>query len=263
MIPDREHLLFKATEDYSHGVRSVDPVQCDNRTSADGERRNSSILVWLRGHRVVFVNEPAKDVVTMHDLQRGGDVQAFARHRYLKIDASVRALLVVMVDVLRKDPFEMAMAQNEQPIEAFGANRPYPAFRESVGPRRSDWRLDHSDAFGTEHLVKSGGELGVPVSDEELEGATSVRQITDQIASNLSDERAGRMISNTENMYFSRRQLDDEEYIELLEKHRVHCEEVGGQYALHLRTKELRPCRPAPRCRPEAVSTQDPSDRTG
>lgn len=135
MIPDRELLLLKAMEEYSDGVRSVDPVQCDNRISADGERRNSLRLVWLCSHQVVFVDEPAKNVVTVDVPQRGSDGEAFARHRHLKIDASVRALLVVMADVFSKDSVEVAAANDEQPVQAFGANCPYPAFRESVGPR--------------------------------------------------------------------------------------------------------------------------------
>jgi hypothetical protein len=43
-------------------------------------------------------------------------------------------LLVEMTDVVVKDSFEMATSQNEQPVEAFGANRPDPAFRVGVGP---------------------------------------------------------------------------------------------------------------------------------
>ena len=128
----------------------------------------------------------------------------------------------------------MAVANDEQPIEAFGANRSYPAFRVGVRPWRSDRCLDHADSLGAEHLVERSGELGVPVSDEELDGAPSFGQITDQVAGELGDEGAGRMLGDSEGMYLSRRQFDDEEHIELLERHSVYREEVGGQHAVGL-----------------------------
>jgi len=216
----------------------------------------------LCGRRVVF-NEPAKNVLTMDALQRGSGDDLFAGHGHAEIDTSVRALSVVVADILTKYSFEVTVAQNDEPVEAFGADRPHPSFRESVGPRRSNWRLDHPHSLGAEHLVETCGELGVPVSDEELDGAPLVNETTDQIASNLGDERAGRMASHTEDVHFSGRQLDDEEHVELLERHGVHREEVGGQHALRLGTKELRPCRTAPWGGPQAMSAQDPSNRTG
>jgi hypothetical protein len=132
-----------------------------------------------------------------------------------------------------------------------------------AGPRRSDWRLDHPDSLGAEYLVETCGELGVPVSDEEPDGAPLVKQIADQVASCLSDERTGRMASHAEDVHFPGRQLDDEDHVELLERHGVHREEVGGKHALRLGTKELRPCRTAPWGGTQAMTAQDPSDRAG
>jgi len=104
--------------------------------------------VSLCGRPVVFVNEPAKNVLTMDALQSGSGDGPFAGHRYLKIDATMRTLSVVVADILTKYSFEVTVAQNDEPDEAFGADRPHPSFRESVGPRRSDWRLDHPDSLG-------------------------------------------------------------------------------------------------------------------
>ena len=147
--------------------------------------------VSLCGRPVVFVNEPAKNVLTMDALQFGSGDGSFVGHGYLKIDATMRPLSVVVADILTKYSFEVTVTQNDEPVEAFGADRPHPSFRESVGPRRSDWRLDHPDALGAEYLVETCGELGVPVSDEELDGAPSVKQIADQVASCLGDAPVG------------------------------------------------------------------------
>jgi hypothetical protein len=70
--------------------------------------------VSLCGRPVVFVNEPAKNVLTMDALPFGSGDGSFVGHGYLKFDATMRPLSVVVA-------------------EAFGADRPHPSFRES-GP---------------------------------------------------------------------------------------------------------------------------------
>ena len=117
------------------------------------------------------------------DVQRrgSGDDRA-VRDRHAEVDSPVRALLVVVPDVAEKDSFEVTVAQNEQPVETFCPHRPHPALRVRVGPRRSDRCLDYPDALRAEHLVEAGGELGVPVPDEELDRATAVGEIADQVA---------------------------------------------------------------------------------
>ena len=152
------------------------------------------------------------------------------------------------------------MAEDDDPVEAFCPHRSQPALCVRAGSRRSNRRLDHSDAFGAKQLVEAGGELDVPVPVEELDGATPAGEITDQVASNLGDERTGRMVGDSEDAHLSCRQSDDEEHVELLERHGVHREGVRGQHAVGLGTKELRPGRAAPWNRSETMSTQDPSD---
>src|ERR1039458_7923905 len=95
--------------------------------------------VWLRGYRAVLVNEAAEHVVAT-GLERRGSGGDPSSGGHLKVDATTGPLLVVATDVVPKDVFEMAMAQNEQHVEAFGANRPHPAPRDPPGPRRSNGR---------------------------------------------------------------------------------------------------------------------------
>jgi hypothetical protein len=135
----------------------------------------------------------------------------------LKIGASVRPLAVVVADVLAKDSFERSMSQNEQPVKAFCTHGPHPAFRVGIGSRRSNRCFDHPDALGAKYLVETGRELRVTVSDEELDGSTSVQEITDQIASYLGNERTSRMVRDTQDVYLSSRKFDDEEHVELFE----------------------------------------------
>src|SRR5664280_2728718 len=175
----------------------------------------------------------------------------------------MRTLLVVVAGVRTRDPFEVAMAQDRQPVEAFRTSSPHLTLRVGIGPRRSDWRLDHPDVLGVEHLVEAGRELGVPIPDQELDRSSAVHQITDQVAGYLGDERTGRMFGDTEDVHLPSRQFDDQEHVELLERHRVHGEEARSQHAVRLRGQEFGPHGATPWGRPQVRSAQDPSDRTG
>src|ERR1017187_7225467 len=82
----------------------------------------------------------------------------------------------------------MATTENECPIEALCSDRPHPAFRVGIGSRRSDRRLDDSDALRSKYLVEAGRELGVPIPNEELDRSTPVHKVCDQHAVRLRTE---------------------------------------------------------------------------
>jgi hypothetical protein len=130
---------------------------------------------------VVLVDETAEHVVTMDVEQWGIGRCSVVGHGYLKVDTTMRALPVVVIDIFTKYPFEMTLAQDEHPVEAFGPHRPDPTLRKGIGPRRSDRCLDHPDALGPKDLLEAGRELGVSIPNEELDGSTTVQEITDQV----------------------------------------------------------------------------------
>ncbi len=170
-------------------------------------------------------------------------------------------MLVVMADVVAKDGFEMTTAKNERPVEALFTYGPYPALRDRVRAWRPDGCLDHLDAFRGEHLVEAGGELRVAVSDQEPERPSVLGEIACEVAGNLGDEGAGRMIGDPEDVDYAALELDDEHHIELGETDRVHDEEVGGQDAARLGGEELLPGRSTARSWSEPVAAKDPADR--
>ena len=62
----------------------------------------------------------------------------------------------------------------------------------------------------------------------------------------------------------SRPELDEEQNVESLEPDRLHRKEVAGQDPVRLSSQELRPGRTGtPRCRAEAVRSEQPPDRRG
>jgi hypothetical protein len=71
------------------------------------------------------------------------------------------------------------------------------------------------------------------------------------------------MFADAEDVDLASRQFDDEQHVELLERHGVHSEEIRGQHAVGLGAKELRPGGTTPWSGPQARSAQDSSHRRG
>src|ERR1039458_9973111 len=168
---------------------------------------------------------------------------------------------VVMPDVVAKDCFEMMTAKNERPVEALFSDGSHETLCIRVRTGRSHRCLDHLDTFGGEHLVEAGGELCVAVRDEELKGPTLLGEIPCEVAGNLGDEGAGRMIGDPEDVDYAALDLDDEQHIELGALAGVHDEEVGGQDAARLGGEELLPPRSTARSWSGTVASKYPADR--
>jgi hypothetical protein len=72
-----------------------------------------------------------------------------------------------VVDVDAQGAVELALSEDQQPVQAFGSCGPDEALGVRVGLRRAKRRLDHVDACGAEDVVEGGGELRVAVADQE------------------------------------------------------------------------------------------------
>jgi hypothetical protein len=94
-------------------------------------------------------------------------------------------VLVVVAAVDAEQVLE-AVAEDQDPIEAVGANRAYPTLGEGVCVRRLDRRADHLDAFRPEDLLEGAAELRVAIMDEEPERLLIV-QLHGEVACLLGD----------------------------------------------------------------------------
>src|SRR6516164_3384992 len=81
----------------------------------------------------------------------------------------VRAMNVIVLDVLTQDQPQVPFAGDQHPVQALSAGTGNPALRDSVRTRRPDRRPDDPHADRGEHGIERRGELGVPVPDQELE----------------------------------------------------------------------------------------------
>ena len=93
----------------------------------------------------------------------------FELHRFgrLKRESAVRAFAVVVLDVDAQDVFEVAAADDQEPVETFGSDGSDEPLGVRVRLRRSHRRVDHADSFAAEHLVEGSGELAVAIVDQE------------------------------------------------------------------------------------------------
>ena len=127
----------------------------------------------------VFVDQAAEpvdpfDLLTV--VRAGWRLRGWQRD--LEADASVRPVRVVVLDVDGEGVLEVAAVADQQPVEAFGADRADSAFGVGVRLRCPRRGADHSDAVGGEDVVERGGELRVAVADQQLEPAPACALIS-------------------------------------------------------------------------------------
>src|SRR5215470_17881783 len=84
----------------------------------------------------------------------------------------VRAMNVIVLDVLTQDQPQVPLAGDQHPVQALTPGAGNPPFRDRVRTRRLNRCLDDPHANSGEHRVERRGELGVPVPDQELEAVS-------------------------------------------------------------------------------------------
>src|SRR6266540_4414463 len=156
--------------------------------------------------------------------------------------------------------FEVAATNDEQPVEALGADSADEALGVCVRLWCADWCLDHRDAFAVEDLVEGGAELAVAVMDQEAHPFEDACEA--EVARLLGDpgaRRVGRAASKVDAAAF---EFDEEEHVEASERDRLDGEEIAGEHAGGLLAEELPPARAqAPRRGSKTIGKQDAPDR--
>jgi hypothetical protein len=110
------------------------------------------------------MQETAEQVTSAHltsfiltdDGQSGGSV------RRLKPERPVGTVPVVVLDVDSKDLLQMAASNDQQPVQALGADGVDPPFCVGVRGRRPSWRHQHLGTLRGEHVVEASTERGHP-----------------------------------------------------------------------------------------------------
>jgi hypothetical protein len=179
------------------------------------------------------------------------------------IQALVRAVIIEMAHVTVKNNSGVSLVVDQQPVGALSADAADEPLRIAVRPRRTGRDLHHGDAFAGEDGIKGGGELGVPVADQEAEGADLITEVGQQVAGGLSGP--GRCVSGyPEEVHPAGADLHDEQNVKAAQGEGVEGEEVRGQQAGGLRVQEGPPPGVGPPwCWAEPSGGQDPPDGAG
>jgi hypothetical protein len=79
-----------------------------------------------------------------------------------------------MLDVGVQDLFEVAAADDQEPVETLVADGADESLRVGVGLWGLHRRVDHLDSFPVEEFVEGGGELAVAIVDQEARSFENV-----------------------------------------------------------------------------------------
>jgi hypothetical protein len=178
-------------------------------------------------------------------------------------EAAMRAVLVVVSDVLVEQGSELAFVADDGPVEEFVAEGAHPSLRVRVGLWGAWWRPDGRDGGAGEDGVERRGEVSGAVADQEPE-SMCVGESHQQVANRLGGPRTGRVGGDSGEVDPSRGDFDDEEDVESAEACSVDAREVGRDDPGCLGANELRPGRSgAVTGRVDPCGAQDLSDRRG
>jgi hypothetical protein len=87
------------------------------------------------------------------------------------VERAVRAVPVVVLDVLAQQLFEVSLIPDEGPVAELATHGADPAFRERVGDRRIRRGADDRGALAGEDCVERARELRGTVMDQESDPA--------------------------------------------------------------------------------------------
>jgi hypothetical protein len=99
-----------------------------------------------------------------------------------------------MLDVDAEDVFELAAAEDQQPVEAFAADCADPALHVRVRIRRLHRRPGHLDLLARQERIEGARELRVSVVDHEPHPPVAVIELHQQVAGLLQHPRRVRLL---------------------------------------------------------------------
>jgi hypothetical protein len=178
----------------------------------------------------VLVEQTAEQVTSTHpalpiladDGQPGGWVWRCQPER------PVGTVAVVMLDVDPEDLLQVAAADDQQPVQALGADRPHPALGVRVRLGCPHRRHEDLATLGAEHLVEAAGELRVPIAEQEAHPPALVPQHQQEVPGLLGDPATVGVGGHAGEVDPATVQFDEAQHVQPPQPHRLHGEEVAG-----------------------------------
>jgi hypothetical protein len=127
-------------------------------------------------------------------------------------ERAVWALGVVVVEIGSEDSLEVSAVEDEEPVEALGADGADEALGDGVGLRCADWCAQDPDALAAEDLVERAGVLAVAVADQEADLLLGEEEA--EVACLLGNPAAVRVGGTAAKLNAATAVLDEEENVE-------------------------------------------------
>src|SRR4051812_9349111 len=126
----------------------------------------------------------------------------------------MRAMGVVVLQILAQHDVEVAWSGDQDVVEAFSAQGGYEALGDCVRPGCPDRGANDADVGAGEHGVERGGELAVPVVDQEPEPVSALAELYEQVAGLLRNPIPGRVCGDPGEVHATAVVFDHEEDVE-------------------------------------------------
>ena len=185
----------------------------DDRNGPGAPILSSFVFLDTTGVAVVIAEQAAQSLTTSHLPVRTAD--AFFRFEQRVPEPLMVAFSVIMMDELSDGTAQRWLTEEDHPLQALALDRQNKPFDVSVQIRRTVGQPNDVRSGVLEQIAKLRGELLVAIQDEESLAAQKAVEWVGEIPTDLHHERAIRPRSDSGNMHFSRRQLDDDEHIHL------------------------------------------------
>ena len=212
---------------------------------AQVSRSSSSIL-----RKIVRSNSGSQIVPMMQTAQPRHCYDSATRLRVTRCRATgrrslrqrkMRAVLVIITDVLVHEAFQMPFVENDHMVEQISAAVPDPSLRNAVLPRASEAGLLGLDAEALHRLNHFAIELGAAIEDQIARRGV-VRERFPQL---LNNPNTGRMPGHIAVQDAPPVMRNDEEAVQNAEGERGHREEVhcGNRFAMVVQKSRPSLCR--------------------
>ena len=137
------------------------------------------------------------------------------------------SVLVVVVDVVADESFELVLVPDDGSVEEFASDRSDPSFGEGVGHRCADRGFEDLEALGSEDLVEGGGELAAAIANQRSGTVEAVAVGDEQVAGGLGGPGAGWVGGDTGVDHFAGVHVDEEQDVVAAQECGVDGEEVA------------------------------------
>ena len=139
-----------------------------------------------------------------------------------------------MGHVLAKHQGQVALAEDQDPVQQLAAEGPVDALADGVHPRRLRQGGDGPQSRSLEHLAERGGEDRVAVVDQEPQCAEAAIQVHGEVAGLLRYPRPGRARGYPGQVQPARAVLDEHQHVQPLKQRRFRHQEVTGDDRVRL-----------------------------